>query len=69
MLAVADVIQKLVPAMFFSGHPAFARLICEAQRLHAEAGPLAALAPPISGASYPMNAIRGDFRVGYLAGR
>jgi diguanylate cyclase (GGDEF)-like protein len=69
VLALAEVIQRLMPAVFFSGHPAFAWLMCEAQRLWAEAGPLPALAAPISGAYYPMNRLRGDFRVGYLAAR
>ena len=69
VLAIADVIQKLMPALFFSRDPAFAWLMCAAQRLWAEAGPLAALAAPISGAYYPMSALRGDFRIGYLVGR
>ena len=69
VLAVADVMPKMLAAAFMSGHPAYAWLIGEAQRLWAAHGPVAALAAPISGAYYPMNTLRGDFRVGYLAGR
>jgi len=68
-VALAGVIHQLMPAVFFSGHPAFAWLICEAQRLWAKSGPLAGLAAPISGAYYATQALRGDFRIGYLAAR
>jgi diguanylate cyclase (GGDEF)-like protein len=69
ILAVAQVIPMMLTASFMSGHPAYTWLTCEAQRLWAQAGPVAALAAPISSAYYPMNALRGDFRAGYLAGR
>jgi diguanylate cyclase (GGDEF)-like protein len=69
VLATGELIYRTLPATYFSGHPAFFWLTCQAQRLWAEHGPAAALIGPVAYAFFPMNQVRGDYRVGYRAAR
>ena len=69
VLAVGELLYRTLPATFFSGHPAFAWLICQAQRMWATHGPAQAPVGPVAHAYFPMNRLRGDFRVGYVVAR
>jgi len=69
VLAVGELLYRTLPAAFFAGHPVFGWLICEAQRLWAAHGPVAALVGPVAHAHFPSNRLRGDFGVGYRAAR
>ena len=64
-VAIAKLINRTLPAAFFTGQPVVAWLALEAWRLWTEYGPCAQLVGPISHASFVTIIARQDYRTGY----
>ena len=64
-VAVGKLINRVMPAAYYSGQPIMAWLVVEAQRLWAEYGPSASLVGPISHAGFVAIVVRQDYRTGY----
>ena len=69
LIAVARVINRLMPAAYFSDHTAMAWLTLEARRIWAEHGPCEHLLGPIAHAGALTIAVQNDYRTGYIAVR
>jgi diguanylate cyclase (GGDEF)-like protein len=67
--AVAQIINRLIPAAFFSGSPVMPWLVTSAAQMWARRGPSAALVGPVAHAAFVTIAMRRDYRTGYAAVR
>ncbi|WP_063763651.1 diguanylate cyclase [Actinoplanes subtropicus] len=69
LVAIARVINRMIPPAFFSDHVTFAWLVMEAGEVWTRHGPAAALIGPFSHAGFVTIPVRGDYRAGYQAVR
>jgi diguanylate cyclase (GGDEF)-like protein len=67
--AIAIVINPMMAAAYFCGHPILPWLVCEAARMWAAHGPCAELVGPLGHASFVTIAQRQDYATGYAAVR
>ncbi len=68
-VAVARVINRLIPPAFFSDQTTMAWLVLQAGEVWAGHGAAAALVGPLSHAAFVTIPVRGDYRAGYQAVR
>jgi diguanylate cyclase (GGDEF)-like protein len=68
-VAVARLVNYLMPAAYYTGSPMMAWLTVEARRLWSEHGPCAALVGPVAHAGFVTIVLREDYRTGYRAVR
>ena len=64
-VAVARIINYLMPPAYYTGRPIMAWLVVEARRLWSQHGPCAPLVGPISHAGFVTIVLRDDYRTGY----
>jgi len=69
MLAAAGVMDCMLTPAFFHDPALFAWLVLEAHRLWAACGPCAALVGLLCSVPTVTGAVRGDYRIGYVAAR
>jgi diguanylate cyclase (GGDEF)-like protein len=68
-VAIARVINRLIPPAFFCDQTTMAWLVMESGAVWAAHGPAAALVGPLSHAGFVTIPVRGDYRAGYQAVR
>jgi diguanylate cyclase (GGDEF)-like protein len=68
-VAIARLVNYLMPAAYYTGSPMMAWLVVEARRLWSEHGPCAALVGPIAHAGFVTIVLREDYHTGYRAVR
>ncbi|MGA2929713.1 MAG: GAF domain-containing protein, partial [Solirubrobacteraceae bacterium] len=69
VIAAASLINRLIPAAFFSGASILGWLVVQARRLWARHGPCAPLVAPVCHASHLAIPLRDDYLTGYLVNR
>ena len=69
IVAIGNVINRIMPPSFFCDQAIMAWLVMESQRLWAQNGACASLVGPLSHAPFVTSAIRQDFRTGYGTAR
>jgi diguanylate cyclase (GGDEF)-like protein len=64
-VAIARLINYVMPAAYYTGDPIMAWLVVEARRLWSEYGPCAPLVGPIAHAGFVAIVLSGDYHTGY----